>query len=258
MTRSPRQTPAFARAFFGRHLDPADPALSHRPRWDSTLVIKNMLTSELREEMSRAGTEDVVTAMPAGSENWDPLSRGQWLEMTTLLAGYILASQGDRMLMANSVEGRFPFLDPDVVDLANALPARHKLFGLEEKYLLKRAFADLVPEEIIYRPKQPYRAPDAVSFFAHGSPAWFGEALSERAVAEAGVFEPSVVAGLLAKCRRTGGENMSNTDNMRVLAVISTQLTHESFIIGGYGTLDRALPGPSVAVDVVTDDRNAS
>jgi len=258
MARSPGQTPAFARAFFGRHLDPADPALSHRPRWDSTSAIKNMLTSELRAGMSRAGSEDVVTAMPAGSETWDPLSRGQWLEMTTLLAGYILASQGDRMLMAHSVEGRFPFLDRDVVELASALPARHKLFGLEEKYLLKRAFADLVPDDIIYRPKQPYRAPDAASFFADSSPAWFGEAVSERAVADAGVFEPSVVAGLLAKCRRTGGENMSNTDNMRVLAVVSTQLTHHSLIAGGgCGTPDRALPDPSVAVDVVTDHRSA-
>ena len=121
--------------------------------------------------------------MPPGSEDWDPLSRGQWLEMTTLLAGYILASQGDRMLMANSVEGRFPFLDRDVVDFANALPARHKLFGLEEKYLLKRAFADLIPDDIIHRPKQPYRAPDAASFFAAGRPAWFDEVMSERAVA---------------------------------------------------------------------------
>jgi len=221
-------------------------------------VIQNMLTSELREGMSRAGTEDVVTAMPAGSENWDPLSRGQWLEMTTLLAGYILASQGDRMLMANSVEGRFPFLDRDVVDFANALPARHKLFGVEEKYLLKRAFADLVPDEIVHRPKQPYRAPDAASFFAADCPAWFGEVMSERAIAAAGVFEPSVVAGLLAKCRRTGGENMSNTDNMRMLAVVSTQLTHESFIAGdGQGTPDGALPDPSVAVDLATDDRSA-
>ncbi len=131
--------------------------------------------------------------MPPGSEDWDPLSRAQWLEMTTLLAGYILASQGDRMLMANSVEGRFPFLDRDVVDFANALPARHKLFGLEEKYLLKRAFADLVPDDIIHRPKQPYRAPDAASFFTADRPAWFGELMSERAIAEAGVFEP--VAG---------------------------------------------------------------
>ena len=111
MARSPGQIPAFARSFFGRHLDPDDPALSHRPRWDSTSVIKSMLSADLRDRIGRAGAEDVVTAMPPGSADWDPLSRGQWLEMTTLLAGYILAAQGDRMLMANSVEGRFPFLD---------------------------------------------------------------------------------------------------------------------------------------------------
>jgi asparagine synthase (glutamine-hydrolysing) len=258
MARSPGRVPGFARSFFGRNLDPSDPALSHRPRWDSTSVIKSMLSGDMQDRIGRADAGDIVAAMPSGSENWDPLSRGQWLEMTTLLAGYILASQGDRMLMANSVEGRFPFLDRDVVDFANALPARHKLFGLEEKYLLKRAFADLVPEDIIHRMKQPYRAPDAASFFAGGSPAWFAEVTSDRAVAAAGVFEPSLVAGLLAKCKRTGGENMSNTDNMRVLAVVSTQLTHESFIAGGgQGTLDRVLPGPSVAVDLLTDDRSA-
>jgi asparagine synthase (glutamine-hydrolysing) len=256
MTRSPGRTPAFARSFFGRHLDPADPALSHRPRWDSTSVIKSMLTADMRDRIV-GGAEDVVAAMPPGCEDWDPLSRGQWLEMVTLLPGYILASQGDRMLMANSVEGRFPFLDRDVVDFACALPARHKLFGLEEKYLLKRAFADLVPEDVIHRPKQPYRAPDAASFFVAGSPAWFGEVMSERAVRAAGVFEPSVVAGLLAKCRRTGGENMSNTDNMRALAIVSTQLTHDAFITGGgRGAPGRALPDPVVAVDLVTADRS--
>jgi asparagine synthase (glutamine-hydrolysing) len=258
MARSPGRMPAFARSFFGRHLDPGDPAVSHRPRWDSTSAIKSMLSGDLRDRIRRGGADDVVAAMPSGSEDWDPLSRGQWLEMTTLLAGYILASQGDRMLMANSVEGRFPFLDRDVVDFANALPARHKLFGLEEKYLLKRAFTDLVPDDILHRPKQPYRAPDAASFFAADRPGWFDEVMSERAVAAAGVFEPSVVAGLMAKCQRTGGENMSNTDNMRVLAVVSTQLTHDSFIAGGgTGALGWDLPDPSVAVDLVAEDRSA-
>ena len=48
---------------------------------------------------------------------------------------------------------------------------------------------------------------------------------------------------------------MSNTDNMRVLALVSTQLTHDSFIAGGgRGRLERALPAPSVAVDLLTND----
>ena len=259
MTRSPGRTPAFARSFFGRHLDPDDPALSHRPRWDSTAVLQRMLTPGLRAGIARCGARDVVAAMPPGSGDWDPLSRGQWLEMTTLLPGYILAAQGDRMLMANSVEGRFPFLDRDLVEFASALPARHKLFGLEEKYLLKRAFADLVPGDIIHRPKQPYRAPDAASFFAVTPPGWFGDVMSGAAVAAAGVFQPQVVAGLMAKCQRTGGENMSNTDNMRILAVVSTQLTHELLISnGGPGPGDGALPAPSVAVDLLSGDRSAS
>jgi asparagine synthase (glutamine-hydrolysing) len=159
------------------------------------------------------------------------------------------------MLMANSVEGRFPFLDRDVVDFANQLPARHKLFGLEEKYLLKRAFADVVPDQILRRPKQPYRAPDAASFFAPGRPEWFDEVTSERAVKAAGVFEPALVSGLFAKCAKSGGEKMSNTDNMRVLAIVSTQLTYESFVAHDeWGDVQRALPEPAVAVDLIDDE----
>jgi asparagine synthase (glutamine-hydrolysing) len=64
-------------------------------------------------------------------------------------------------------------------------------------------------------------------------------------------LRPRAFFGLLAKCTRTGGENMSNTDNMRLLAVVSTQLTHESFIAGRWSALERPLPYPSVAVDLL-------
>ncbi|MGN6129131.1 MAG: asparagine synthase (glutamine-hydrolyzing) [Nocardioidaceae bacterium] len=256
MARSPGRAPAFARSFFGKDLDADDPALSHRPRWASTAALKTMLTDAVRRD---ADGDALLDAMPDGSAGWDPLSRAQWLEMTTLLPGYILSSQGDRMLMASSVEGRFPFLDRHVVELANALPARHKLFGLTEKYLLKEAFADLVPEEIRQRPKQPYRAPDAASVvFAGERPDWLAEVTSPRALAEAGVFEPAQVAGLFAKCARTGGARLGNTDNMRVLAVLSTQLTHHLFIAGdGSGGVPHAPSSPTTAVDFVPADRRA-
>jgi asparagine synthase (glutamine-hydrolysing) len=257
MARSPGRIPAFARSFFGRNLDPHDPAVSHRPRWDSTSAIKGMLTKELRAELSGAGEDGLVSGMPAASGNWDPLSRAQWLEMITLLPGYILSSQGDRMLMAHSVEGRFPFLDPDVIEFANGLPSWHKLFGLDEKHILKKAFQDLVPEEILHRPKQPYRAPDAASFFAGEGAAWLPEVVSPRALSAAGVFDPDLVAGLIGKCLGRGGVGMSNTDNMRVLAVLSTQLVYRDFIArDGWGPSDEVPPEPMVAVDMVTQDRS--
>ncbi|WP_309068441.1 asparagine synthase (glutamine-hydrolyzing), partial [Microbacterium sp.] len=125
MARSPSLAPAFGRRFFGRDLDGDDPALSHRPRWGTTAALQSLLDPAMRADA--AVDAALVARMPPDSGAWDPLSRAQWLEITTLLPGYLLSSQGDRMLMAHGVEGRFPFLDPDVARLTAEIPARHKL-----------------------------------------------------------------------------------------------------------------------------------
>jgi asparagine synthase (glutamine-hydrolysing) len=246
MHRSPNQAPAFARSFFSRNLSADDLAMSHRPRWDSTAVLASMLRPEIRSVGGSAA--GVVDAMPAAAASWDPVARAQWLEMTTLLPGYILASQGDRMLMGNSVEGRFPFLDPHVAELAGRVPAEHKIHGMDEKHLLKRAFADLVPEEILRRPKQPYRAPDAAAFFAGGTPDWVFDVTSGSALEAAGVFRPDLVHRLLEKARRTGGRGLGNTDNMRLVAVLSTQLLH-SELLTAPSTASAAPPAPLTVFD---------
>lgn len=252
MARSPARAPAFAAAFFGRNLDLADPAMSHRPRWDTTSMIKPMLTADMRVD-SRAA-DDLTARMPAGADRWEMLGRAQWLEMTTLLPGYILACQGDRMLMANSVEGRFPFLDPEVSRLAGSLPAEQKIAGLDEKHLLKRAFADLVPEEILHRPKQPYRAPDAESFFADDPPDWIDDVTSPSALSRTGVFRPDMVAALMSKARRRRGRGLSNTDNMRIVLVLSTQLLLQQNLAG---RPRRSAPA-AVVPDPVLDFRTRS
>jgi asparagine synthase (glutamine-hydrolysing) len=149
----------------------------------------------------------------------------------TLLSGYLLSSQGDRMLMAHSVEGRFPFLDRRVAALAESLPPSFKLRVLDEKHVLKRAAADLVPAAILARPKQPYRAPDALSFVIDEAREWMSDVAGAKAVAEAGCFEPTAVEHLLAKCAaRADGGQFSNADNMGVVGVLSTQLLHHHFI----------------------------
>ncbi|GAA4194888.1 asparagine synthase (glutamine-hydrolyzing) [Microbacterium oryzae] len=251
MKRSPGSTPAFARSFFSRTADVDDVALSHRPRWESTSVLKSMLTADARVDAA-APDEALVAALGDEGAGWDPLAQAQWLELTTLLPGYILSSQGDRMLMANSIEGRFPFLDANLVELASRLPARQKMRGLDEKHLLKQAFADLVPTAIRERPKQPYRAPDAASFFADGSPDWLDDVASQRALVDAGVFRPEIVDRLLAKCRARDGRGLGNTDNMRLVAVLSVQLLSALFL-GARPSAPRRPPGPVVAFDLVGD-----
>ena len=255
--RNPNQAPAFARSFFGRNLDPTDPALSHRPRWDTTSALKTMLAPEWSAG-ARNASADLLARMPAGSAHWDGLSRAQWLEMTTLLPGYILASQGDRMLMANSVEGRFPFLDADVLELAGRMPARHKILGLDEKHLLKRAFRDILPPEIVARPKQPYRAPDASGFVGADAPAWVAEVTAPEAVEEAGLFKPVVVRSLLEKARRSRGRALSHTDSMRLSAVLSVQLLHDQFLGQGCARVLARPPHPTAVHDRVDPRRQAA
>jgi len=251
MARSPGKAPAFAQAFFSKNTDPTDPAVSHRPRWDSTAAVTALLEPELSREVSAHRVDDeLVARLPSQHKRWHPVARAQWFEMSTLLPGYILSSQGDRMLMAHSVEGRFPFLDHNLVEHAGALPMHLKLFALDEKHLLKLGAARLLPQEILKRPKQPYRAPDAASFFGSSQPDWVDEVLNERSVAEAGIFRPQAVSKLLEKCRRIDGEQMSNTDNMRFVGVLSTMLLYEQFI-NGTGGDDTLHPGPVTAIDRV-------
>jgi asparagine synthase (glutamine-hydrolysing) len=137
------------------------------------------------------------------------------------------------MLMANSVEGRFPFLDADVIEFSNLLPAAYKLSGLQEKKVLKDAARGLIPEPIITRQKQPYRTPDAISFLGDTMPEYVEDAFSESTLQAAGMFAPSAAQRLFAKCRQRAGTSvMSNTDNMAFVGMLSAQLLYRDMIAG--------------------------
>jgi len=156
--------PEFLRQFYGQGLeDTADPFYSHRPRWANTRGVAALL-QDPGDAAAAAAEARLVAGLPDGFAGWGTVARAQYVEMTTFLAGYLLSSQGDRMLMGHSVEGRFPFLDHRLADFAGTIPASIKLESLTEKAILKHGVADLLPPDILQRPKQPYRAPDAASF----------------------------------------------------------------------------------------------
>jgi asparagine synthase (glutamine-hydrolysing) len=168
---------AYLRKFFGHDLENvADPYYSHAIRWRNTGRTKRMFAGELQAALDGVVTERPF--LPPQFADWTPLAQAQYLEITVFMAEYLLSSQGDRVGMAHSVEGRFPFLDYRVVEFCNRLPPKYKLSGLDEKHVLKRAVRDLLPENIWNRPKRPYRAPIHKSFFENGRPLdWVAEAL---------------------------------------------------------------------------------
>jgi asparagine synthase (glutamine-hydrolysing) len=247
LARSPVSQQAMARQFFGRGREQhAIPGFAHATRWHTSGALMRLLSADMR---SAIGTRDVVrdflSQLPEALPRWEPLAQDQYIEIHTLLTGYLMSSQGDRMLLGNGVEGRFPFLDPEVAALADSLPANYKLKVLDEKHVVKRACLDLVPPEILQRKKQPYRAPDALCFVGAQAPDYVAEAFSETALREAQVFDVRAVRQLFTKCQeRATASQLSNTDNMAMVAVLSTQLLHRQFVAQpGFSSATRA---PSV------------
>ncbi len=228
------QSAAMRRAFF--RVQPDDlrsPFFSHLPRWSMTTQLRRFLTPDyalVNQRWDEFG--ELAAWLPDRFGRWSNFCQAQFLEAALLMPGYILSTQGDRMAMAHSVEGRFPFLDHRVAELAGRLPVRWKMKGMTEKYLLKRAFRDVVPEHVRRRTKQPYRAPDAASFFGQDGQAtraqYVSELLSPSRVAEAGVFRPEAVNRLVEKLR--SGRATGTRDNMAVVAILSTQLLVDQFI----------------------------
>ncbi len=233
LTRSPVSQQALTRQFFGRGLERAKlPGFSHEPRWQGTAALKRLFHPEVKSAL--AGHDSVkrlLDSLPPAFSKWPTLGQDQYLEVRTLLSGYLLSSQGDRMLMGNSVEGRFPFLDKNVMALANSLPPSYKLRVLDEKHVLKRVAKGLVTDEILNRPKQPYRAPDALSFIGHDRPSWVDELMSATALDQSGLFDAKIVGQLWQKClNRTDDGQFSNTDNMAVVGILSAQLMHRHLV----------------------------
>ena len=132
------------------------------------------------------------------------------------------------MAMAHSVEGRFPFLDHRLVDFCNHLPSQYKLFGLTEKYLLKKLAQEWLPKEIWQRPKRPYRAPILRSFFNAAGLDYVHELLSPKLVQQFGLFKPSAVHQLVNKAKQAN--RLSETDEMALVGILSSQLVFMQFI----------------------------
>jgi asparagine synthase (glutamine-hydrolysing) len=226
------QPPAYLRAFFRVTEDDCrSPFFSHLPRWELTARLKRFYSGDLRKQLG--GYDPIAelhAQLPDGYAKWGDLARAEYLETALLLPGYILSSQGDRMGMAHGVEGRYPFLDHRVAELAASLPPRLKMKALNEKYLLKRAARGLVPPSIVARKKQPYRAPDARCFVGANreTPDYVADMLSPRRLSEYGLFNPAAVERLVSKAR--GGEGLGVKDNMSVVGILSTQLLVNQFI----------------------------
>jgi asparagine synthase (glutamine-hydrolysing) len=153
--------------------------------------------------------------------------------------------------MAHSLEIRLPFLDYRVIDFMGKVPAKWKILGLNEKHILKKSFEGILPEDIVKRPKNPYRAPIQKSLINEKTSGYAQEALSEKSLNSAGLFDAGKVAKLLKKVQLAN--SLSEMDNMALVGILSSQLIYRRFI--------EEFPDKSeysVSPDLIIDRRSAA
>ena len=177
---------------FARELADSDPLAFVREAYESFPG---------RDEVTRATLVDQVTRMPCD-----------------ILAKVDIAS------MAHGLECRSPFLDHKVVELATRMPIGLKLRRGNGKYILKRAFADLVSHETLVRPKMGFEVP-LVRWFREELREFVREVLLDPAALARGYFRPAVVQRLIAE-----HQTSQHDHSVRLWTLLCFELWHRRFV----------------------------
>jgi asparagine synthase (glutamine-hydrolysing) len=195
--------------------------LEQRYYGNARIFPADQLQAVLRGYDPTVSHADLTAAPYAESAGWDPVTRMQYVDLFTWLRGDILV-KADKMTMANSLELRVPFLDPEVFRVAATLPLKEKITRETTKYALRRALRDIVPAHVLNRRKLGFPVP-----IRH----WLREDLHDWA---RGIVNESGAAEFLdlAAVHRMLGEHRTGTrdHSRRIWAVLVFMLWHGIFV----------------------------
>jgi asparagine synthase (glutamine-hydrolysing) len=158
--------------------------------------------------LQRSGFDPVglLRARFAETEGAELLARLQDIDLGIYLVDDLLVKT-DRASMAHSLEARVPYLDPLVAGLAQSLPTRLKVRGLQKKRLLRKAAEPLLPRRIVYGRKRGFSIPAAAWLRGELEP-FAREVLSAETLKRQAFFRPATVARLLDR-HVAGSEDLS-------------------------------------------------
>ncbi|MBN1878854.1 asparagine synthase (glutamine-hydrolyzing) [bacterium] len=134
---------------------------------------------------------DRIEAICERCEGLDPVARMSYLQLKTDMADLLVRDQ-DAVSMAHSLEVRLPMLDYQLVEAAARIPSTMKLHGNEEKHVLRRAMAHILPETIVKRRKKGFMFP-MVDWMRNELKPVVNSCLSREATIRRGIFNPDTI-----------------------------------------------------------------
>jgi asparagine synthase (glutamine-hydrolysing) len=185
---------------------------------------KNELYSpRMREAVGGSPTEELIRGALRDCRSRDPLNRALFLDLETLLPDQVLAFV-DRLSMAHSVEVRPPFLDHRLVQFVADLPGSVKIKAGRVKHILKEAVRDLLPAELLARPKEGFIMP--INEWLIGSLKGYVEArLAPDRLARHGLFRADAIRQML-NAHYSGAASRGN----QIWNLLMLQLWWEAYV----------------------------
>lgn len=184
---------------------------AHAPAWQRVQTMLTAFTPDMQESVLDTAfkaqqpgflaPEVLFAPTREHYEHWQPqnaatpLARAFHVYARQFMLDDILVKV-DRCSMLHSLEVRAPFLDKDAAEFAARLPVSRKLHGFKRKWLLKKAFAELLPDEILYRNKRGFQIPVAQWLRGRMRPL-MEDLLSESTLKAQGIFNYQAVRALM-------------------------------------------------------------
>lgn len=185
----------------------SEAALGFTPSWLYGALSNrgNVMRSLIRPEfLSQSSNDDVVERLFADLGGFDglqerhPVHQSLYLWIKTFLPNMILVI--DRLEMAAAIESRVPFLDHHFVEAVQNIPLPHLFNGGIEKFPLRAAVADVIPDEIFSRSKQPFTAPHALRAGDNAMRDFIGDTVHSDALENCAIIEPAAARSLFNHC----------------------------------------------------------
>lgn len=201
----------------GQTLEAIRKALGFVPGWmeTSALLSARMHAAFDGDFLNRFAPGDEVNRffasvdLPGQVVGRHPLHQSLYLWSKSRLANYLLVLLGDRMEMANSIEGRLPFLDHLVVERMRSMPVNQKIRGAAQKFVLRESIRPFVTDAVYRRPKHPFLTPPATAELQGRLSLLMQDTLRGSALASIPFVDRAKVVGIL--------DNLSSIDeNARV------------------------------------------
>ncbi|PYX63265.1 MAG: asparagine synthase (glutamine-hydrolyzing) [Acidobacteria bacterium] len=201
---------------------PAEQQYSALRSYYAAGALQDLLSDEVAEATTRKPLHrfDEHFADCAGEEL---LNKLLYVDCKTFLPDLNL-TLSDKMSMAHSIEARVPFLDNEVVDFLLRVPPNIKIKRLTQKYLLRRAFRDILPSGVLRRRKAGFGLPIR-SWLQNELRDMVHDMLSEKRVRERGLLQPAAVSRMIE-------ENMSGRQDhtLRIWALLTLELWQQTFL----------------------------